>query len=450
MQLTAPVDPAAFAAAMTAFGPFEPSPMIAVGVSGGPDSLALVLLLNDWARSRGGSVLALTVDHGLRRAAADEARQVGDWLAGRGIAHEILTWAGAKSGSGIQASARRARYSLLARACGDRGILHLAIAHHADDQAETVLFRRERGSGAEGLAGMTASRSLGLVRLIRPLLAWPKDALIATCAALGQPFIEDPSNRSPAYARSALRQRLAADPAMRASLLKIAADAGEMRAQLGETVASLLGRVATLGPDGVGLLDRSGLTSAPPELRCAALAAMLRTVGGGAFAPTGDALTRLDQAIRTADFSGASLAGCHIRPWRGALLVCREAVRAAPPIPLDTAAPCRWDDRFEFVVAGRSPDLTVGALGAKGWAGLRRASKATLPAVAGRSLPALRQDQEVVAIPVLGLPPDGSLPVKQRLLPLWPLASETFTVVSAGADIMSGRGRRNRRVQTSR
>ena len=84
------IDPAAFAAAMEAFAPFEPSPVVAVGVSGGPDSIALVLLLNDWARSRGGSVLALTVDHGLRADSTVEAKQVGSWLATRDIPHMVL------------------------------------------------------------------------------------------------------------------------------------------------------------------------------------------------------------------------------------------------------------------------------------------------------------------------------------------------------------------------
>ncbi len=197
------IDPAAFALAMQAFAPFESQPVIAVAVSGGPDSLALLLLVDRWARDQGGAALALTVDHGLRPDSAAEAAQVGAWAKARGIAHAVLPWTGDKPQTGIQAAARQARYRLLTEACAARGILHLAIAHHADDQAETVLFRRERGSGPAGLAGMTAARSLGAVRMIRPLLGWPKSALTQTCRHFGQDFVEDPSNRSDRFARTA-------------------------------------------------------------------------------------------------------------------------------------------------------------------------------------------------------------------------------------------------------
>jgi len=172
------LDPADFALAMEGFAPFEARPAIAVAVSGGPDSLALLLLTDRWVRERGGAAIALTVDHGLRPDSASEAALVGAWVKSRGIAHQVLSWTGDKPLTGIQAAARRARYRLLTEACAARGILHLAFAHHADDQAETVLFRKERGSGPAGLAGMAASRSLGAVRMIRPLLGWPKSALV--------------------------------------------------------------------------------------------------------------------------------------------------------------------------------------------------------------------------------------------------------------------------------
>ncbi len=447
MRLTAPIDPAAFATAMTALGPFEPKPLIAVGVSGGPDSLALTLLMNDWVRARGGAVLALTVDHGLRPEAAAEARQVGSWLAARGIDHRILAWTGNKPGAGIQAAARAARYALLAEACAARGILHLAVAHHADDQAETVLFRQQRGSGPDGLAGMTLSRSLGAVRLMRPLLPWPKDRLIATCAEFGQPYVEDPSNRSPDYARPVLRQRLAGDPALRAVLLKTALKAGETRHQMGKTVASTLARAVTIGPDGVVLVDRAELSKAALKPRHSTLAAILRTVGGGAFAPDEAAVARLDEALKNQSFRGTNLAGCLIRPWRGALLVCREAVRAAPAERLAPGMWQRWDGRFEIFVqvTDINTEIKVGVLGEKGWAAVRRRPEPAFPAVAGAGLPAIRSGEEVVSVPSIGWCKTGASGVRYRLSPLWPLASETFTVVSAGADIMSDRGERSRR-----
>ena len=102
-----------FARQMAALGPFEPKPRIAVAVSGGADSMALALLAAGWARKAGGAAIMLTVDHGLRRESAAEARQVARWMRARKIAHHTLRWAGAKPESNIAAAARAARYGLL-------------------------------------------------------------------------------------------------------------------------------------------------------------------------------------------------------------------------------------------------------------------------------------------------------------------------------------------------
>ncbi len=247
--------------------------------------MALVLLMDAWARGRGGSVVALTVDHGLRSGISGRgARQVGVWLAARGIPHVVLPWTGDKPASGIQEAARGARYGLLAEACGARGILHLATAHHADDQAETVLFRSQRGSGAAGMAGMSAMPlASGWRGWIRPLLAWPKQALVATCVAAGQHFIDDPSNRSPRFARTALRDRLAGDVEQREHLIGEGGGPRAAFASAGERwLATWLGRIAEPRPDGSVAIDLSGLEA---EVRPAALSAALRTAGGGAYPP---------------------------------------------------------------------------------------------------------------------------------------------------------------------
>src|SRR5262245_21437394 len=168
-----PLTEAEFAALMRPLGPFEAQPRLAVAVSGGSDSLALTLLLHDWARRQRGVLTALTVDHGLRPEAAAEARQVARWLRARGIRHRVLTWrpAGEARRGGLQAAARAARYRLLGAWCRANGVLHLALAHHREDQAETLLLRLARGSGLDGLAAMAAVSEREGVRLIRPLLA---------------------------------------------------------------------------------------------------------------------------------------------------------------------------------------------------------------------------------------------------------------------------------------
>ena len=182
---------------MTAAGPFGPAPRVAVAVSGGADSMALLLLAKDWAPG----VAALTVDHGLRAGSTAEAAQVAAWCASRRIPHCVLAWTGRKPSSGIQEASRTARYELLTQWCRDRGYPHLLVGHHLEDQAETFLIRMQRGSGVDGLAAMPSTTARDGVRIVRPLLGVTPARLTAFLRAAGQPWIEDPSNDDPRFAR---------------------------------------------------------------------------------------------------------------------------------------------------------------------------------------------------------------------------------------------------------
>lgn len=167
---------------------------IAVAVSGGSDSMALLrlaALLPD-----GPEVIALTIDHGLRDGSRAEADQVARWCAGLGIPHHILAWAGAKPATGIQAKAREARYDLLTRWCTAHCVSVLLTAHTLDDQAETVLMRKRRTASAASLAAIWPERPWNGVRLLRPLLAVRREALRNFLRGLGQGWLEDPATRT--------------------------------------------------------------------------------------------------------------------------------------------------------------------------------------------------------------------------------------------------------------
>ncbi|MEE8213792.1 MAG: tRNA lysidine(34) synthetase TilS, partial [Alphaproteobacteria bacterium] len=180
---TAPLSDDAFERMMDGLGPFEARPHVAVAVSGGADSLCLTVLANRWAERRGGDITALTVDHGLRPEAGEETRRLGLWLDALSIDHRVLPWTGPKPLTGVQAAARRARYDLMNSWCREAGVLHLLLAHTRDDQAETLLLRLTAGSGADGLAAMSAIRETPDVRLLRPFLEVPKTVLVATLGA---------------------------------------------------------------------------------------------------------------------------------------------------------------------------------------------------------------------------------------------------------------------------
>lgn len=184
----------------------ERSGPLGLTVSGGPDSLALLLLAN---AALPGRIAVASVDHGLRPEAAGEVALVGRIAQERGIPFTSITVSLAPGN--LQAEARTARYAALARWAGEARLGGLATAHHADDQAETLLMRLNRGSGLAGLAGVRPRGSIEgcEVPLLRPLLGWRKAELAAVVAAAGITPAEDPSNTNPAFDRARMRAHLA-------------------------------------------------------------------------------------------------------------------------------------------------------------------------------------------------------------------------------------------------
>jgi tRNA(Ile)-lysidine synthase len=150
-----------------------------------------------------GRVEAATVDHRLRPASTSEAQYVAALCSERGIPHTILTLDALPEGN-VSNEARKARYAALEAWCDDRKIDWLMTAHHADDQLETMIMRLNRGSGVGGLSGIRARQG----RIVRPLLHWRHDALVALLGELGVEAVDDPTNYDDAYDRARLRKRL--------------------------------------------------------------------------------------------------------------------------------------------------------------------------------------------------------------------------------------------------
>lgn len=280
---------------------------LGVAVSGGPDSLALLLLA---AAAYPGRVDAATVDHGLRADGAQEARLVAEVCARLAVPHEILApdWDEPPAGN-LSARAREARYGALWSWSARDGTRWLATAHHLDDQAETLLMRLARGSGVAGLAGVREARH----GLVRPLLSWRKAELVALVGAAGLEAVEDPTNDSEALDRTHARRLLAAadwlDPARLAAASANLADAEEALAWTMERVWEARGRVAE---DKVTVDPRD----LPRELQRRLL---LRAIGQFAYegAVPGPKLMNLLDALLAG--RTATLAGVKVEPgdtWR--------------------------------------------------------------------------------------------------------------------------------------
>ncbi|MBO6521551.1 MAG: tRNA lysidine(34) synthetase TilS [Rhodospirillales bacterium] len=346
MNRTGPVAPITFrefADAMRTFAPFERAPHVAVAVSGGADSMALATLADAWTRRNGGVLTALIVDHGIRPESAAEARLTAARLDQRSIRSVVLNWPGEKPSSGVQAAARTARYALLDSWCRENGVLHLLVAHHADDQAETFLMRLKRGSGPDGLAAMQRVRELSSCRLLRPLLDFPKARLVATLKSNGLDWVEDPSNQSAKYARTAIRSELTdADNDPRDFVIASGRFA-RAREALEASTADWLARNAALYPAGYLEFGYRAWRTADEEIRLRVIARAARSIGGKVFTPDIAALERL--AAKLEGGNGATLGGARFDPVGEVVGVFREARN----LPVDAALQAGsngWDGRF--------------------------------------------------------------------------------------------------------
>lgn len=183
---------------------------IAIAVSGGIDSLALVFLVKEWIKSKSPNIelVALTVDHKLRPTSTEEAEYVHDLMNKNDIEHHILTWDSLKNQSNIEFHARNARYELMTSFCKQEGIENLLIAHHLQDQAETFMIRLFRGSGIDGLSAIQNESEVNGIKLIRPLLNIKKQDLTEYLVQNKIEWVEDESNEDEKYLRNKIRKFL--------------------------------------------------------------------------------------------------------------------------------------------------------------------------------------------------------------------------------------------------
>jgi len=208
-----PLDAISLPEAKALFAGLDEASALLLAVSGGPDSIALMVLAARWRQSlkRKPDLIVATVDHGLRAESKAEAASVAKLARQWGLTHRTLRWTGPKPKTGLPQAARHARYRLLAEAARKAGASHILTAHTLDDQAETVLIRMARGSGVTGLSAMARETDVprhgaGGIKLLRPLLGIPKAQLIATLRAEGIAFADDPTNRDPRFTRARLRR----------------------------------------------------------------------------------------------------------------------------------------------------------------------------------------------------------------------------------------------------
>ena len=410
-------------------GPTLTTP-VALAVSGGADSMALMHLVAQLAASRPERttrdwVIVFTVDHQLRPGSAAEADFVKSAAERLGLPHRTLVWSGAKPTTGVQASARAARYALMTDAikaenAGGGPLRRLVTAHHADDQAETLLMRLARGSGTRGLASMRALSDRDGVQLIRPLIEVAKARLLATLQARGVSWCEDPSNANFDFERVRVRHAMPYLEGLGFDSGRLVLSAKRL-ARADEALDVLTAELATaarvkLHGGAFASLDLELLRKGPAEARIRLLGRLLNANGGQSEGPLLAQVEDLDRQIcgssGPAVGRGVTLGGCELR-WdakAGQLQIFREGGRSdLAPVVLTPGQKQAWDRRFRVGILAspaasqlcQNGPVSVRALGGEAYATLRKLLKHQVPALAGATLPAFFHNGELIAVPYL-------------------------------------------------
>lgn len=393
---------------------------VALAVSGGSDSVALLVLFCDWLKHAGPScrqAQAVTVDHGLRAGSAAEAAQVAALAARFDLPHVTLVWDGRKPATGIAAAAREARYGLIAAHMRQTGMSLLLTAHTRDDQAETLLMRLARGSGVDGLAAMPPLGPLGPAPtdlcIGRPLLGVGKPRLAQLLAQRGIAWAEDPTNHDQAYERP--RLRAGAEALAAAGLTPAALALAARRVRRARTALEHVTRAQfdpALGhchvdPRGFVALRWQPFAALPEEISLRVLRAAIQCVGGSPEPVSLAAVEDVHRALLGKAGDGAwTLARAAVRRKGERVLVEREPGRQAlPQVPLHAGALILWDGRFAIATGQVCPaGCHVGALTAEGLALVEAAGRQRpedCSAQVLRALPAVWQGPKLLVVPAL-------------------------------------------------
>ncbi len=347
------------------FAPAAGESAIGIAVSGGADSLALMLLAHRWASTTGRPRLVVySVDHRLRPEAAAEVSMVLDVARRLGLDSRGIAWTTTKPDSGLQEAARSARYRLIAEAMAEDGVGMLLTAHHRSDQAETVLMRLAHGSGIEGLKGMTALSQVEGVRVFRPFLDVDRGALRRVVTDAGITPAEDPSNIDSSYERVRWRQltpqlsELGLDADTLTAFAERMAETDKVVAQLAEAAFS---KLVQLDGFGAARIEHPGFVALGSAVGTRVLGRVLNIVGGRQKPRVLGPVERLRTQIAERSLPrAATLCGCVVRLKDETVAIAREPGRSLPPDAL-VAPGCElvWDERFR-IVNGTDLGLTAG------------------------------------------------------------------------------------------
>ncbi|MCC2646496.1 MAG: mesJ [Rickettsiaceae bacterium] len=388
--------------------PFKRPTTFAVAVSGGADSLALLVLAKKWAEEKNHKIVALTVDHGLRSESAAEAEYVAKICKQSLIEHYTLKWEHSGVTSNIQEAARAARYELLTEFCKSKDILHILTAHHADDKLENFFIRLSRGSGLMGFAEHNI-HYYNSIEILRPFYNFTKDNCYQLLQRNKIKHIEDPSNDSNKYLRSELRGKMQEffnlnniEPHLYKQRILSSIENLSLAAKTVEQAfTDCLVNSCTIHPEGFAKINLTNYVKFSGEEKLLTLSHILTVISGQSSVPRYDSVKQLYIKIIENNTIKSTLHGCSIHLSKGSLCIFREYGKNIPEkLPLQNGA--YWDNRYYFSLEEKLRDgFYIEQCSDDNFKSLSKAFKETitLPPKIIFTLPTIKSIEKLVAIP---------------------------------------------------
>ena len=339
---------------------------LCVAVSGGIDSLSLMLILNKWCNINNSKLYAVTVDHGLRQKSREEAEYVAEICKSKNIEHCILTWEGEKPKNNIELVARENRYNLIANYCKENNIDYLFVAHHMQDQVETFFIRLFRGSGIDGLSSMkTIAENYGL-KIIRPFLDMQKETLKNYLLQNNIEWVEDESNSDEKYLRNKIRNFLNTFDD-RENIIKRVNFAinqiGDYKIFVDDYLKKIEKRILSFNSFGSCLFDKNELLKEDENIILKILAKISMVISGNYYKPRLEKLKRLLDNLQNSDAIKYTFYGCIFETYNdNKIMVYREYNSIGDDVNLIYNKEVIWDNRFKIILKENRDDLKIGCV----------------------------------------------------------------------------------------
>ncbi len=327
---------------------FEKKPHLGLSISGGPDSMALLMLVKDWARSKSGKITVFHFDHKIRKKSSEEASWLKTYVSKLGIKFHLLTWDRDQKLKLNMKNARDARYERILDICKKLKIIHLMTAHHFNDNLETYYMRKKRNSSSLGLSSIPKILIKENLQIIRPLLSFSKERLISTCNFFNVRWIEDSSNYNLKYERPRVRKELNEKPAIQ--LIKLEKEFKKIKNQneeIEKRIRNFFVRNLVFFEYGVFQINKKNFVKSSKELKIEILKKILTTASGKIFPPREISVKYLIKLIQSNLCFRHTLHSCLLEINSEKILIFREvsSIKEEKKI-IPKGNPYIWDNRF--------------------------------------------------------------------------------------------------------